>query len=253
MKWLKRLFYTLFVSDKLRHKVTLYGVWHNDYNKKCREAGIEINEQIPRYMILSNGFRIGCILMPMLCVSSFAVSMLWRNPIFFVLFASICFSTGVFIAGPLREYRDAKRSGENVILVHFCTEKIVSQFQQDYEKLCEVVNSIREQEKREKAKELERQRAEAAAKKKEEQRLKEVYREKYRKLLQYVETQFKVSTPDPERKGEKFSINLPRPNNPGIDRYDFDYDEDGLNALIVQIANLDDIMKRRLELYAMLE
>lgn len=262
MKILKRIFQFLFMDYKFTSRVSAYSYsYRRDYLEMCqRDDVMPDREYFPIYVYWDNLFKCVsflCILLTVLlvCAGVFTAgeSSAWECFTSFVYCATIgALFLLMFI--PV-DYIRAKQehSHDKVVLIRFRSKKMLDEFESKYAKLEAYVKPYRMLKEQERKEAEQKAQAEREAKRRQEEQERSSYRRKFQVLLEYVETAYKVSTPDPDEEKGKFAIRLPNKDDLGTSSYIFSLDEHGLSCLIVLIARIDAEMRRRAELRSMVD
>lgn len=167
----------------------------------------------------------------------------------------ICCGILAFLARFPNDYWRDKRKYRKIRVLRLFTEKTMAQFEADRELLEDAVRDYKEQQAKEKAdkeaKEARRQQTEREKEARLKAEAKAKFLPQFMALLGYVETNFGITTPAPERFDGKFAILLPCVDSEKLKEHVFDYSLEEVERLVAIISNIDATMRKRAELRAL--
>lgn len=259
MKTLKRVFQFLFLDYAFTSEVSCYNhSYLRRYKSYCKEKQIPPDwERFPYYFCWESFFKlvdVFCVVLFLgfiICLPRFSPDPSPAQCLLgFMLGVLICVIIYAATFYPF-DYAQTKDQHDKVIMVRFRSKKLVEKFERSREEILEFIQPILAEEQRRHEEEQKEIYAKFEEDKRQAEIAKKQCRRKFQVLLEYVETTYKVSTPDPDEVINKFTIILPTVGKCGNTGYAFDLDERGLERLVVLIASMDAEMRRRSELRSM--
>lgn len=259
MKILKRIFQFLFMDRDFANTVEFYNHIHRrDYLEMCERNGVIPNEdQFPFFTYWRNSHK--CIAffamllsIMFLCagVQGIAAGIPASGVSAVFAFCAVCgLYSLIFSYLPIAVVR--RGNPGKVVAIRFRSKKKLDRFNSRCEAIEAYVKPYRLLKEQEEKETEQKAQAEREEKRRQEEQERLLYRRKFQVLLEYVETAYRVSTPDPDKTPGKFTINLPVAGVGGVKERCCNLNDLELEYLIVQIASMDVEMRRRNELWSM--